>query len=111
MRMFRIPFALVGLVLCYAMVLSADSKLSRREIFLTDGIKHDTQDQTARISTAKARFQDSTPCPATRITAGSCPGFVVGHIRPLTCGGTDSPENMRWQAETAALKTERFGCK
>jgi hypothetical protein len=37
------------------------------------------------------------PCPATGLSTGSCPGFVVDHIKALRHGGTDMPDNMQWQ--------------
>ncbi len=41
------------------------------------------------------------------------PGYVIDHIVPLACGGTDAPSNMAWQtiAEAKAKdKWERKGC-
>ena len=43
-----------------------------------------------------------------------CPGYVIDHIKPLTCDGADDPSNMQWQtkAESKAKdKWERKGCK
>jgi hypothetical protein len=42
------------------------------------------------------------------------PGYIIDHIVPLACGGTDAPSNMQWQTEAAAKakdKTERAGCR
>ena len=42
------------------------------------------------------------------------PGYVIGHIVPLACGGADAPSNMAWQsiAEAKAKdKVERVGCR
>jgi len=50
-----------------------------------------------RSSSAKRRFQADHPCPATNKRSGSCPGYVIDHIKPLACGGADDPSNMQWQ--------------
>lgn len=41
-------------------------------------------------------------------------GYVVDHIVPLACGGSDSPSNMQWQTAAAGKakdKVERKGCR
>lgn len=66
-----------------------------------------------RSPSMRAAFQRLHPCPTTRKKSGSCPGYVVDHIRPLACGGADNPGNMQWQTEAAAKlkdKYERAGC-
>jgi len=38
----------------------------------------------------------------------------VDHIKPLACGGDDTPSNMQWQTKEAAKvkdKWERHGCR
>ena len=62
---------------------------------------------------AKVIFKASHPCPATLRTKGSCPNYVIDHIKPLACGGADSPNNMQWQTKADAKakdKWERIGC-
>jgi hypothetical protein len=42
------------------------------------------------------------------------PGYVVDHIKPLACGGADTPGSMQWQTIEAAKakdKVERLGCR
>ena len=66
-----------------------------------------------RSAAAKSAFQRSHRCPSTGASAGSCPGYIVDHVKPLACGGTDVPTNMQWQTAAAAKekdKTERVGC-
>ena len=66
-----------------------------------------------RSAAAKSAFQQSHPCPATGSRTGSCPGYVVDHVKPLACGGADAPANMQWQTTVAAKekdKIERVGC-
>jgi hypothetical protein len=50
-------------------------------------------------------FERQHPCPPTGRTSGRCPGYVVDHVKPLECGGADSPGNMQWQT-VAAGKTK-----
>jgi hypothetical protein len=63
-----------------------------------------------RITAAKDAFKRQQPCPSTGKGSGSCPDYVIDHVRPLECGGADAPSNMQWQtiAEGKAKdKTER----
>ena len=74
--------------------------------------RRNAQGRIARSATAKRQFEASHPCPTTGRT-GACPGYVVDHIKPLACGGADSPNNMQWQSVAAAKakdKWERAGC-
>jgi len=69
-----------------------------------------------RSLAARRAFQHRHPCPATGQSTGACPGWVVDHVVPLACGGTDSPVNMQWQTREAALDKDRWerrqpGCR
>ncbi len=67
-----------------------------------------------RHSTPREQFQREHPCPATGKKTGRCFGYVIDHVEPLDCGGSDSPDNMQWQTVTDAKakdKWERIGCK
>ncbi len=58
-----------------------------------------------RSHAARLAFERSHPCPSTGERHGRCPGYVVDHIKPLSCGGADAPRNMQWQTiEEAKLK-------
>ncbi len=62
---------------------------------------------------AKAEFKKLHYCPSTGKPKGRCAGYVIDHIKPLACGGADSPSNMEWQTKEAAKlkdKWERKGC-
>jgi hypothetical protein len=61
-----------------------------------------------RSSAARYHFRREHPCPATGKTRGACPGYVIDHIRPLTCGGADAPDNMQWQSRQAAREKDRW---
>ena len=53
------------------------------------------------------------PCPANVSYKGHCEGYIIDHIKPLACGGIDSPKNMQWQSKADARikdKWERIGC-
>ena len=63
---------------------------------------------------AVAEFKRSTPCPSTGNRRGSCPGYVVDHVRPLCAGGPDHTSNMQWQTVQDAKikdKQERKECR
>jgi len=69
----------------------------------------------ARSATQRAHFIKAHPCPQTQPhKKGTCPGYVVDHIKALACGGLDAPINMQWQTIAdgkAKDKIERIGCK
>ena len=63
-----------------------------------------------RSTAAKNEFKREHPCPATGLSTGRCPGYVIDHVNPLECGGADAPYNMQWQTVAdgkAKDKTER----
>lgn len=49
---------------------------------------------TKRSRAARRAFQKEHPCPSTGKSRGTCPGYVVDHIRSLKRGGADAPSNM-----------------
>jgi 5-methylcytosine-specific restriction endonuclease McrA len=66
-----------------------------------------------RSHKAKNLFKATHHCPSTGRPKGSCPGYIIDHIVPLACGGSDTPENMQWQTKQEAKakdKWERRGC-
>jgi hypothetical protein len=71
----------------------------------TAGVARDSNGRIKRSKAARSAFMRQQPCPSTGKTSGSCPGYVVDHVRPLECRGADDPSNMQWQT-TAAAKTK-----
>ncbi len=64
-------------------------------------------------SSQRAAFRQANPCPSNGETSGACPGFVIDYIRPRSCGGSDTAENLHWRSvEMAKLqdKAERRDC-
>jgi len=71
------------------------------------------QAEYKRSYKAKSQFKQSHPCPSTGRSKGSCPGYIIDHIKALACGGADHPSNMQWQTKADAKakdKWERRGC-
>lgn len=67
-----------------------------------------------RSASARNHFKMSHPCPSTGLRRGSCPGYVIDHVKALACGGADDPINMQWQTVADAKakdKWERDECK
>ena len=62
-----------------------------------------------RSQKAKSLFKQSHPCPSTGRIIGSCSGYIIDHIKPPSCGGADSPENMEIATKIEA-KTNTNGC-
>jgi hypothetical protein len=80
----------------------------------TVGSERDENGRIKRSESAKHEFMLLRPGPSTGRTSGSCPGYVIDHIRPLACGGADDPSNMQWQTKEAAKAKdgwERKGCR
>lgn len=66
-----------------------------------------------RSQKAKVIFKYSHPCPSTGRNKGSCPDYIIDHIKPLACGGLDDASNMQWQTKADAKnkdKIERINC-
>lgn len=61
-----------------------------------------------RSGIERAAFKRAHPCPATGVHRGSCPGFVIDHVRPLCAGGPDLRTNMQWQSVPEALAKDRL---
>lgn len=62
-----------------------------------EGVGRDKNGHIARSGHEKDEFKKSHPCPSTGKSSGSCPGYVIDHIKPLKRGGADDPSNMQWQ--------------
>ena len=74
-------------------------------------VQYDKHGKIKRSESAKNDFKRQHPCPENSNRSGKCPGYVIDHVKPLECGGADSPSNMQWQtvAEGKAKdKTEGY---
>ena len=67
--------------------------------------------ETNRSQKAKSIFKSTHPCPSTNRNKGACPGYIIDHIKPLACGGADSPGNMQWQTKAAAKAKDKWELK
>ena len=62
---------------------------------------------------ARIDFRHAHPCPTSGRDSGACPGYVVGYLTQLSCGGMDVATNMQWQTPEqakAANKAAKAGC-
>jgi len=74
----------------------------------------DDYGRIARSREAVRLFRASTPCPATGLTKGACPGYHVDHIKPLCACGADEPGNMQWLSKEdhkVKTKADVRGCR
>jgi hypothetical protein len=62
--------------------------------------------KTERSAAQVAAFKRQNPCPATGERRGSCPGYVVDHVKPLCAGGPDHTSNMQWQSVADAKRKD-----
>lgn len=69
------------------------------------------QAESNRNYKAKKAFKLFHPCPSTGRYKGSCPNYVIDHIKPLACGGADSPDNMQWQTKAEAKAKDKWELK
>jgi hypothetical protein len=73
----------------------------------SSSVKRDANGRIERSQSAKHQFEAQSGYSHGR------PGYVVDHIKPLACGGADTPANMQWQTIEEAKakdKWERNGC-
>jgi hypothetical protein len=71
------------------------------------GVTRDARGRIARSAAVRRSFQKSHPCPSTGRKSGTCPGYVIDHVKPLKRGGADSPSNMQWQTKEAAREKDK----
>jgi hypothetical protein len=68
----------------------------------------DARGRIERSPAARRAFRRASPCPSTGLTTGSCPGYVVDHIKALKHGGLDELGNMQWQTIEEARAKDRI---
>jgi len=72
------------------------------------GVERNAAGKIARSPHARAAFKKANPCPSTGRTHGSCPGYVIDHVKPLKRGGADRPSNMQWQTMAASKEKDKW---
>jgi hypothetical protein len=115
----NVGFRSITLLLCLLSSLNAFATRrhshSHRSSFRFYSTRSTRQGRYKRSTTAKNNFKREHPCPATGKSSGSCPGYVIGHINPLECGGADAQFNMQWQTIAEGKRRIRqsgtAGCK
>jgi hypothetical protein len=85
---------------------TAPSKSKNPKVYCAS-CERDSRGKIRRSETATRAFRKNHPCPATRKTAGACPGYVIDHVVPLKRGGADDPRNMQWQTTAEAKAKDR----
>lgn len=64
--------------------------------------------ESNRSYKAKKAFKITHACPATGRYKGSCPNYIIDHIKPLACDGLDNPDNMQWQTKADAKAKDKW---
>jgi len=63
---------------------------------LAAGQSFPSEAKTARSAAVVLEFKRHSPCPATGLRRGKCPGYEVDHVTPLCAHGPDQVENLQW---------------
>lgn len=71
----------------------------------------DKNGRIARSAAVVVSFKKRNPCPSTNLSRGSCPGYVVDHIKPLCTCGADVVNNMQWQTISEAKEKDKWECQ
>lgn len=85
-----------------------NSSSGKHKSTYAQGVERDDHGKIKRSEKAKDDFKGQHPCPSTGKSSGSCPGYVIDHIKPLKKGGKDGPFNMQWQTQSAAKAKDRW---
>jgi hypothetical protein len=73
-----------------------------------EGVARSADGRIKRSTAPRTQFKKLNPCPATGLSRGACPGYVIDHIHPLKRGGADHPGNMQWQTRAEAKEKDRW---
>jgi hypothetical protein len=87
---------------------SASKPAKQRAVITASSQPRDSKGRFVRSASGKHAFEVQSGYPKGR------PGYVVDHIKPLACGGVDTPSNMQWQTVADAKvkeKVELAGCR
>lgn len=71
-------------------------------------IKRDADGRISRSPKVLAAFKKIQPCPVTKKTYGSCPGWAINHDWPLANGGCDAVFNLSWMPNEAKSCAEDY---
>lgn len=73
--------------------------------------KRDEDGSISRSSEVIAQFKRIHPCPVNLKTSGTCNGWAIDHVIPLSCGGCDAVSNMQWlpnEIKSSKIGKDRF---
>jgi hypothetical protein len=71
------------------------------------GVERNAVGKIARSPHARTEFKKANPCPYTGRTHGTCPGYVIDHVKALKRGGAHRPSNMQWQTKAEAKEKDK----
>ena len=75
---------------------SATTVLPKEEMRYCGAPLRNADGTIARSSAVLSAFKRAHPCPATGLSTGACPGWIMDHVIPLACGGCDAVANLQW---------------
>lgn len=71
----------------------------------TGAVSRNADGSTLRSAQVITAFKARWACPSTEAHSGSCPGWAIDHVVPLSCGGADAVWNMQWLPDQ--IKSQR----
>ena len=95
--------------LCLMLVLTSPSVFARgHSSNYCYSCQHTPSGKIKRSPEARKEFKKANPCPSTGKSSGTCPGYVIDHIKALKHGGADTPYNMQWQTKEEAKEKDNW---
>ena len=96
-------WATIAGVMMSAHVLAADPALTETRCCVIP--ERNADGSIKRRADVLRAFRKIHPCPSTGLTTGSCTGWAIDHVLPISLGFVDSVSNLQWLPNVLKLGT------